>query len=106
MLFRSCHALIKKGQAKLTETVQDMLTELAPQLRRFVQPVAALEKEFSHLSPTALALLNQIPYDPISADELLMNCQLSASEFASLLMELEISDSVENYGGNKIARIR
>lgn len=105
-LAKGCHALIKKGQAKLTETVQDILTELAPQLRRFVQPAAILDKELAHLSPTALALLKQIPYDPISADELLMNCQLSASEFASLLMELEISDSVENYGGNKIARIR
>ena len=105
-LAKGCHALIKKGQAKLTETVQDILTELAPQLRRFVQSSGQTESDFSALSPSAAALLKQIPYDPISADELLLNCQLSASEFASLLMELEISDSVENYGGNKIARIR
>ncbi len=105
-LAKGCHALIKKGQAKLTETVQDMLSELAPQLRRYVQPASPSDTDFAHLSPTALALLKQIPYDPISADELMVNCQLSASEFASLLMELEISDSVENYGGNKIARIR
>lgn len=105
-LAKGCHALIKKGQAKLTETVQDMLSELAPQLRRFVQSSASEATDLSSLSPTAAALLKQIPYDPISADELLLMCQLSASEFASLLMELEISDSVENYGGNKIARIR
>ena len=105
-LAKGCHALIKKGQAKLTETVQDVLSELAPQLRRFVQSSQTAEADFSGLSPTAVALLKQIPYDPISADELMVNCQLSASEFASLLMELEISDSVENYGGNKIARIR
>jgi DNA processing protein len=105
-LAKGCHALIKKGQAKLTETVQDILTELAPQLRRFVQSTTTAEVELAQLSPTALALLKQIPYDPISADELMVNCQLSASEFASLLMELEISDSVENYGGNRIARIR
>ena len=105
-LAKGCHALIKQGQAKLTETVQDILTELAPQLRRFVQSSSPSDADFSALSPTAASLLKQIPYDPISADDLLVNCQLSASEFASLLMELEISDSVEIYGGNKIARIR
>jgi len=105
-LAKGCHALIKKGQAKLTETVQDILTELAPQLRRFVQSSSLSEADCAVLSPTAATLLKQIPYDPISADELLANCQLSTSDFVSLLMELEISDSVEIYGGNKIARIR
>lgn len=105
-LAKGCHALIKQGQAKLTETVPDILTELAPQLRRFIQQATADEVDVSMLSPSAAALLKQIPFDPIQADELIMDSQLSAAELSALLLELEMSDNVEIYGGNKIVRIR
>lgn len=106
-LSKGCHSLIKKGQAKLTETVQDVLTELAPQLHAYLQA----ESPRNDAAPVALSeaaakLLAQIPYDPIHADNLIQQLQIHAADFASLLMELEISDSVEIYGGNKVARIR
>lgn len=105
-LVKGCHALIKQGQAKLVETVHDILSELAPQLRRFAHAPTTDTSMDQTLSVAAQALLMRIPFDPIDADTLLIDGQLSAAEFAALLMELEISDSVEIYGGNKIVRVR
>lgn len=107
-LAKGCHQLIKRGHAKLTETVSDILSELTEPLKTYLAPTLDPQQQaFSEeLSPAAQSLLQQIPYDPIDMDQLLLNTQISAQQAASLLLELELSDSVEIYGGNKVARIR
>ncbi len=105
-LSKGCHQLIKQGQAKLTETVADVLSELSGQLRLFLTNKTETSPEYDGLSDSAKSLLMIIPYEPILMDELLANSKISTAECSSLLLELELSDSVEIYGGNKIARIR
>lgn len=118
-LVKGCHALIRRGQAKLTETVADVLAELAPQLRSFVQMASAQEVaavaspeeaglvgEPAGVSQAALALWHQLPYDPVLADVVMQHSGLDAGSFAALLLELEMSDSVILYSGNRIARQR
>jgi DNA processing protein len=105
-LAKGCHQLIKRGQAKLTETVADVLSELSGQLRPFLAEKTATLPPPDDLSEAAKTLLTHIGYDPMLMDDLLAKAKISTADCASLLLELELSDSVEIYGGNKIARIR
>ncbi len=105
-LAQGCHQLIKQGQAKLTENINDILIELSAQLRYFLQSKTSNPAITDSLSDEAKNLLHHIPYEPILMDDLLLTAKITISECSSLLLELEISDSVEIYSGNRIARIR
>lgn len=118
-LAKGCHALIKRGQAKLIETVADMLTELAPQLQRFLLPAESKREENLSvpdssfdlpldfpLSDQAKQLLNHLSFEPILIDELITVSGFLPSQASSLLLELEMSGSVNLYGGAKVARSR
>jgi DNA processing protein len=105
-LAKGCHQLIKQGQAKLTETVADVLSELSGQLRPFLAQKTTSTAEYDALSDAAKTLLQQIPYEPILLDDLINLAQISTADCSSRLLELELSDSVEIRGGGKIARIR
>jgi DNA processing protein len=105
-LAQGCHQLIKQGQAKLTENIDDILIELSAQLRYFLQSKTSNPAITDNLSDEAKNLLHHIPYEPILMDDLLLTAKITISECSSLLLELEISDSVEIYSGNRIARIR
>ncbi len=105
-LAKGCHQLIKQGQAKLTETVADVLSELSGQLRPFLVEKATNTAEYDALSAEAKLLLQHIPFEPILVDDLLHIAKISTADCSSLLLELELSDSVEIHGGGKIARIR
>jgi len=105
-LAKGCHQLIKQGQAKLTETVSDVLSELSGQLRPFLTNKTKTNPEYDTLSEASKSLLQRIPYEPILMDDLLIMTKISTAECSSLLLELELSDSVEIHSGNRIARIR
>jgi len=106
-LAKGCHQLIKKGQAKLTETVADILSELSGQLQGYVAAsntvAASLDMD---ISEAAQALLAVTPYDPILIDALLVIANISPTNVAGLLLELEMSGSVNLIGGNRVVRIR
>lgn len=103
-LAKGCHQLIKQGQAKLTETTQDILSELSHQLRPYTLSSHTNDHPLA-ISDAANQLLQIIPFDPIDADLLLQKAKIDAATLSALLLELELSDSVEIYGGNRIARI-
>jgi DNA processing protein len=105
-LAKGCHQLIKQGQAKLTETVADVLSELSGQLRSFLAATTTYTTEYNALSDAAKMLLQHITYEPMLVDDLLTISKISTAECSSLLLELEMSDSVEIHGGNKVARMR
>lgn len=110
-LAKGCHALIKRGQAKLIETVGDILSELSGQLQRFLSTEHSTHKtdhfeEELLLSDQAKQLLSHIGYDAILMDDLLTASGFLPAQASSLLLELEMSGSVNLYGGGKVARTR
>lgn len=95
-LSKGCHALIREG-AQLVESSNDILAELAPLLG----VVAASLNEADGETATAAEnpLLANIPYAPISFDQLAAELVLPASELQRALMRLELDGLVEIQGG-------
>jgi len=104
-LARGCHRLIRDG-ARLVETANDILEELAMQLPRIgpalpvtaasrVDAVAAEKK----LDPDHQKLLKCLAYEPAPIDELVNRSGFTASEVASMLLILELEGSVASDGG-------
>jgi len=113
---RGANDLLRHG-AILTESAEDVLSHLQPQLRRPAVPVqprpaappivpdwpspdpqplvaddAALELITERLGPT-----------PVAVDELVRQCHLSAAAVATLLLELELAGRVERHPGNLVS---
>ena len=111
---RGCNDLLRHG-ATLTETAEDVLSQLAAQLRdappapaprpilttteyariESARPIAdedGLEMILERLSPT-----------PVAVDELVRQCHLSAAVVATLLLELELAGRVERHPGNLVS---
>ena len=100
---RGCHKLIKQG-AKLVETVQDVLDELA-----WTSVPGMADDESSASSPTpppaAQAVLLALGYDPCPFDELLARCALSADELAVILLDLELAGQIASLPGGRYQRL-
>ena len=110
-LVKGCHGLIKRGQAKLVETTSDILLELSPQLQRFLSHEVIEDKNTNLdamvcLSDQAKQLLSHISFEPVLIDDLLLTTGFLPAQASSLLLELEMSGSVNLYGGAKVARSR
>ena len=126
---RGCNELLRSG-ATLTESADDVLSQLGPQLRgieatpppvpsrasegeieqpavkaevqkaRWEQPNAA-KAEFDE---DRLALiLEMLGPTPVTVDELVRQCQMSAAAVATLLLELELAGRVERHPGNAVS---
>lgn len=110
---RGCHALIKDG-AKLVETADDILEELASVLRPFAlrtQPAVTVEPEVAG-SPGRGAggvghdedyrrLLSAMGHDPVSADVLIQRTGFAANDISSMLLLLELEGYVLSYPGGR-----
>lgn len=97
---RGCHQLIREG-VKLVEVVDDILSELAPQLvDYFSQQVDDFnDKPQISTSPEHEQLLKNIGYDPISVEELIARCRLTAEEISSMLIQLELNSLIASSAG-------
>ena len=98
-LARGCHQLIRQG-AKLVETANDILEELAPHLgvRALDQSQAssrvATPQHHAKLDPDHQKLLKCLDYEPRSIDTI-VNCSgFSAAEVASMLLILELEGNI------------
>lgn len=112
---KGCHQLIKQG-AKLVESGQDVLEELASVLKQdwnqqdrfdFVSEHGGQEPEVSSQKHSAgSGVLKYIEYDPIGLDELVVLSKMPVSEIQSQLTLLELSGEVEALSAGRWRRLR
>jgi DNA processing protein len=112
-LARGCHALIRQG-ARLVERVEDILEELAPQLRaqlathQSVAQGAANAETRVQSSPRDddyRQLLAHMGFDPVGVDTLVERCGLTAQAVSSMLLILELDGEVQAQPGGNYVRL-
>jgi DNA processing protein len=113
---RGCHQLLRDG-AKLVETVDDIVEELAPAIREQVRTLAVEEPAEPEASPPAsttaaprglsgleLKILEQLDDLPKPADALIAATGLAASQVMATLSILEMRRLVRRVPGNQFVR--
>ena len=106
-LARGCHRLIREG-AKLVETADDILGELAPLASHLLNEHhenVEFEKETDPGTEEHQNLLNAMGFDPVSVDELLPRSGLTIAELSSMLLILELEGRIEKLPGGRYARL-
>ncbi|MGB5257663.1 MAG: DNA-processing protein DprA [Woeseiaceae bacterium] len=104
-LARGCHALIRQG-AKLVETADDILAELAPLGGHMMQsaedaPVPEVSRKDNDEDYVELRRL--LGHDPVSIDELADQSSLTIDQLSSMLLILELHGEVESLSGGRYA---
>lgn len=107
-LARGCHRLIRQG-AKLVETVDDILEELAGQIDTTVltetaKPQTITDVPTVDLDPEYTALFSCLEFSPQSIDQLVERSKLPTNEVASMLLMLELQGLIESLGANRYVR--
>jgi DNA processing protein len=115
-LARGCHHLIRQG-AKLVETANDILEEIAPQLNAWLQqdkrissvPSGAtqmvMEMAVQELDPEYLQVLDALGYEALPIDQIILNTGLTAEAVSSILLMLELQGFVAACGGGHYMRL-
>ena len=106
---RGTNDLIRNG-AILTESVEDVLRDLAPSLgrpqaaREAAQPTVEMnavgEPELAHARVLVSDLLSP---DPVPIDELVRQCQLTPALVVTILLEFELAGRIERHPGNQVS---
>ena len=109
---RGCHRLIREG-AKLVETSNDVLGELAAQLGPMLRtkphaPAQAADApaapEPESLDPEYAKLLSSLEFTAVSMDRLMQRTGLTPEMLSSMLLILELQGAVEILPGGRYAR--
>lgn len=118
-LARGCHQLIRQG-AKLVETAEDILEEMSTlvELNDFkIAPSTdspnqnndtekqSSNTELDKLDPDQHHLLEQMGFDPIAIDQLVIRTGFNAETVAAMLLMLELQNHVSSNGGGTYSRI-
>ena len=107
-LARGCHALIRDG-AKLVETAEHILEELAPLLGQIdlcstaAGPAPAAES--TPQDPQHAAILEAMGHDPATTDQLVDRTGFPAAEVSSTLLLLELQGHVSSEPGGLFTRL-
>ncbi len=107
-LARGCHRLLREG-AKLVETADDILEELASQLQLPTDaggpPAAVGTPAADALEEDYRKLLEEMGYGPVSVDALVERSGLTAESVSSMLLLLELQGHVASAPGGLYRRI-
>ena len=95
-LSKGCHELIKQG-AKLVESAQDVLDELAGIARPATASPAPPEEEHE--------VLHHLGHDPCNVDTLCRRSGLTADIVSAMLLELELDGKVASLPGGRYQRV-
>jgi len=105
-LARGCHQLIRQG-ARLVESADDILNELAPLIDHVMQNHT--DEEHSAPEPDRdgdyQRLLNALGFDPATADQLVEKSGLTIDQVSSMLLILELEGEVESLLGGRFSRL-
>lgn len=105
-LSRGCHALIRDG-AKLVETADDILEELAGQIRLPVpEAAAAAGGEAPQDDGDYAALLQALGDAPATVDQLVERSGLTAPEVSSMLLMLELDGRIAAAPGGGFMKLQ
>jgi len=102
-LARGCHQLIRQG-AKLVETADDIVAELAPLASHLLQnslESTANESPANTDDEEYVQLKKYLSHDPIGVDELVNNSGLTIDQVSSMLLILELEGVVEPLSGGR-----
>lgn len=101
-LARGCHKLIQQG-AKLIETAQDILEELAPLIHlSLATPVEAsieTNKDNPAIDTEYQQLLEAIDHHPVTIDQLVIRTQFNPETLSSMLLILELKGHINAKNG-------
>jgi DNA processing protein len=105
-LSRGCHALIRQG-AKLVETAQDILEELAPLTEFAVSAIpSASARQTMPPDEESLQLLECMGFTPETVDTLIERTGLTAGAVSSMLLRMELQGTVAQSPGGRYVRVR
>lgn len=109
-LARGCHRLIREG-AKLVESAEDIIEELSalagvqPYQNQPTKPAKA-EVVTAHSDPEYQLLFENMGFDPILIDQLIVRSGLTADAVSSMLLVLELQGQVTALPGGRYMRCR
>ena len=103
---RGCHALIRNG-ATLTESVADILVELAAQLKPMLGPATAGAEPTADTPVDSLEqrVLAAIGDQPVAIDQLASTLALGIAELGAALLSLELQGLIEARPGDCFSRL-
>lgn len=102
-LARGCHVLIRQG-AKLVESVDDVLEEIAPQLAGLT--LGAATPEAAPADPAQALILDCLGGELLSFDSLAARSGLTAAPLSEALLALELGGRVAAMPGGAYQRLR
>ena len=103
---RGCHRLLRDG-AKLVETVDDILEEIAPMIESPASGEPALRSPAElNLNPVERSVLEAIDHEPTPIDSLVGATGLSMPRVLAAVSALEIRRLVRRMSGQWVARTR
>lgn len=102
-LSKGCHKLLRDG-AKLVESVDDILIEIAPQLDMTTQS-AGNRNVLAGTDELPEELAECLDFSPMTLDSLVSATGLTAGELSSMLLHLEIKGKIEALPGGRYCRL-
>ena len=106
---RGCHRLIRQG-AKLVETASDVLEELPRRPATTGRPAGTqtekgIEASSSEGELEHRLVLDCIGHDPVTIDDLVARCGLTAEALSVILLRLELDGRVASLPGGRLQRL-